>query len=90
MRNFLSERRRRVVLNGQVFIWTNVTAGVLQGSIIGSLFFLIYIKDLFEGRSTNGKLFIDDASLFSVIHDSHTFANDLNNDLEMIHNWAFQ
>ena len=52
--------------------------------------FLICINDLSEGLSTNAKLFADDTSLFSVIHDSQTSANVLNKDLEMIHNWAFQ
>ena len=36
------------------------------------------------------KLFPDDTSLFSVIRNSQTSANDVNKDLEMIHNWAFQ
>ena len=89
MCDFLSERRQRVVLDGQVFTWTNVTAGVPQGSILGPLF-LIFINDLPEGLSTNAKLFADDASLFFVFHDSQTSANDLNKDLEIIHNWAFQ
>ena len=52
--------------------------------------FLIYINDLSEGLSTNAKLFADDTSLFSVLHDSQNSANVLNKDLEMIHNWAFQ
>ena len=90
MRDFLNERRQRVVLNGQASTWTNVTTGVPQGSILGPLLFLIYINDLSEGLSTNTKLFADDTSLFSVIHDSQTSANVLNKDLEMIHNWAFQ
>ena len=89
-RDFLSEKRQRVVLNGQASKWTNVTAGVPQGSILGPLLFLIYINDFSAGLSTNAKLFADDTSLFSVIHDSQTSANVLNKDLEMIHNWAFQ
>ena len=90
MRDFLSERRQRVVLNGQASTWTNITAGVPQGSILGPLLFLIYINDLSEGLSTNAKLFVDDTSLFSVIHDSQTSASILNKDLKMIHNWTFQ
>ena len=66
----------------------NVNAGVLQGSILGSLLFLIYINDLTEGRSSNAKLFADDTSLFSVIHDIQTSANSLSKDLERINNWA--
>ena len=78
--DFLSERRQRVVLNGQASAWTNVTAGVLQGSILGPLLFLLYTNDNSEGRSTNAKLFADDTSLFSVIHDNQTSANVLNKD----------
>ena len=59
LRNFLSERRQRVVLNGQASIWKNVTAEVPQGSIVGPLFFLVYINDLSKGVSTNAKLFAD-------------------------------
>ena len=52
--------------------------------------FLIYINDLTEDLSTNAKLFADDTSLFSVIHDIQTSANNLNKDLERISNWATQ
>ena len=54
------------------------------------LLFLIYVNDFSEGLSMNSKLFADNTSLFSVIHNSQTSANDLNEDLEMIHNWVFQ
>ena len=51
---------------------------------------MIYINDLTEALTTNVKLFADDTSLFSVVHDTQTSANDLNKDLELINNWAFQ
>ena len=90
LEDFLKERKQRVLLNGQVSTWKNINAGVPQGSILGSWLFLIYINDLTEGLKTNVKLFADHTSLFSVVHDTQASANDLNKDLEIINNWAFQ
>ena len=85
---FLNSRKQRVVLNGQCSDWQNVFAGVPQGSILGPLFFLIYINDLPDGLITNAKLFADDTALFSIVQDSLQSASDLNNDLKKIHDWA--
>ena len=79
-----------IVLNGQHSSWTNVEAGFPQGSILGPLFFLIYINGLSDDLTANPKLFADDTSLFSVIQNINSTANDLNSDLMKISKWAFQ
>ena len=87
--DFLRNRKQRVTLNGQSSSWTNVNAGIPQGSILGPLLFLIYINDLSDGLSSNAKLFADDTSLFLVVHGINTSATELNIDLKN-NDWAFQ
>ena len=88
--SFLSNRFQRVVLNGQSSSWAPVCAGVPQGSILGPLFFLIYINDLSKDISSTVKLFADDTSIFSVVDDVNVSVVQLNNDLLKISKWAYQ
>ena len=78
------------MLNGQNSPWSDVFAGVPQGSILGPLLFLIYINDLPDGLHCSPKLFADDTSLFSTVYDINDATTDLNNDLVKITRWAFQ
>ena len=71
-----------MVLKGQLSSWRDEKEGVPQGSILGPLLFLVYINDLINGLKSNPKLFADDASLFSVIHDVKSSQIDLNEDLD--------
>ena len=90
LNDFLTNRKQRVVLNGQCSSWVDIRAGVPQGSIPGPLLFLIYVNDLPNGLKSECKLFADDTSLFSVAHDLNTSASDIDNDLKLISDWAFQ
>ena len=88
--DFLRNRQQRVVLNGNCSGWSSVTDGVPQGSVLGPLFFLVYINDLVDNISSDAKLFADDTSLFTVVYDIDVAADKLNRDLEVISNWAHQ
>ena len=75
LKDFLSDRKQRVVLNGQCSSWADIRAGVPQGSILGLLLFLIYVNELSIDIKSKCKLFADDTSLYSVVHDVDTSAN---------------
>ena len=87
---FLSNRYQRIVLNDQVSSWTSVKTGVSQGSILGTLFFDIYISDLSDNSKSAVKLFADDTSMFHVVKDPNTSAKILNHNLTRISEWAYR
>ena len=72
-----------MVVHGGTSDWLTVTSGVPQGSILGPLFFIIYINDLPGVVSDGNKivLYADDSKLYKVIHSVHAqecFQWDLN------------
>ena len=84
IQDFLHERKQPVVLNGQSSNWSAVSAGVPQGSVLGPLFFFVYINDHPENLSCGVKLFADDTSLFSIVKNELSTGLDLNKDLEKV------
>ena len=88
--SFLSNRCQRVILNGQSSKWSPIKAGVPQRSILGPLFFLVYINYLPKGLLCNAKLFADDTSIFSVVKDHLKTTKKLSEDLSKIFQWAYQ
>ena len=86
---YLLNQQQCVVLNGKTSVWSYISAGVPQGSVLRPLF-SVYINDLVDDISSDAKLFADDTSLFTVIYDEITSANQLSRDLKVISEWAHQ
>ena len=62
---WLTDRRQRVVVDGEVSSWKSVLSGVPQGSVLGPILFLVYINDLEEGVTGKILKFADDTKLFT-------------------------
>ena len=87
---FWESRFQRVALNVQASELLPVQAGVPQGSISRSIFFLVYINDLSIDIISTVKLFTDDTSPFSITNDTMTTTYELNKDLQKAAEWAYQ
>jgi hypothetical protein len=89
LKDYLTDRQQRVLVNGQSSSWGNIKAGVPQGSVLGPLLFLIFINDLTDTiKHRKIRLFADDTCLFIEVDDPDTTADLINEDLDNIQEWA--
>ena len=66
------------MLNGFSADYSTIESGVPQGSVLGPLWNLMW------------HLFADDIMLFSVVNDPVISADELNHDLKVLNQWAYQ
>ena len=77
---YLTERSQVVRVNGEISNSEKVTSDVSQGSILGPLFFLVFINDLPDKCNTViPLLFPDDAKFISINFGRDEFQKDLDN-----------
>ena len=78
--HYLTSRSQKVVINGISSFLRYLPTGVPQGSILGSLLFLIYINDIINDLQCNDNLFANDTSI-QKCPDSHDDLKVINDDL---------
>ncbi|KAF2353133.1 Reverse transcriptase domain [Trinorchestia longiramus] len=90
IRNWLTGRTQRVVIHDETSDPALVTSGVPQGSVLGSLLFIIYINDLDVGIISKINKFADDTKLCHRAFtetDRATIQSDLNRLLQWTETW---
>ena len=87
IKNFLWERKQKVVLNGSHSEWTDVTSGIPQGSVLGPILFTIYINDLPDVVQNVVKLFADDTKLYATVNNTND-ERKLQGDINRLMQWV--
>jgi len=86
-RNFLTNRKQWVLIRGSYSDWSPVISGVLEGSILGPIMFLIYVNDIPNIVTTTAKLFADDTKIYRQINNVED-SIALQSDLTTLDLWA--
>ncbi|XP_065645807.1 uncharacterized protein LOC136076261 [Hydra vulgaris] len=87
LKDFLENRKQRVVLGNFASEWMDVQSGVPQGSVIGPLLFLLFINDMPELVKNSCKLFADDSQLVVKIK-TVTDLGFVQKDIDILCDWS--
>ena len=88
-KDYLTNRRQRVVVDGHVSSWSLVQQGVPQGSLLGPLLFSIYTNDMPSCVSTSSiNMYADDTALYASDSNAIVAAKRVTDDLSAIHSWC--
>jgi len=87
--SFLTSRIQRVATGGHVSEWQTVLSGVIQGSVLGPLLFIIYINDFMEGMKSVVYHYADDTSILSSHPPNQPVdVTQLQSDLDRVTQWS--
>ena len=87
IKEWLHNRKQRVILNGHKSEWQSVKSGVPQGSVLGPLLFLMYINDLEKNIKCKVSKFADDTKIAASVKNVKG-CFDLQRELNKILGWA--
>ena len=88
LRSYLCERNQKVTINGISSESRAIHHGVPQGSVLGPIFFLLYINDLHNCiKHSTTFHFADDTNLLNISCNYKTLKKEVNKDLKLLVQW---
>lgn len=86
--SYLQNRQQRVIVNGTYSDLCEVTTGVPQGTVLGPLFFILFINDMLSMLPEDALLsFADDTAVISTDKTWSLVENRMNDYLNLIYKW---
>ena len=84
-----TNRHQQTKIGDKLSKWQKISAGVSQSSILGNLFFNIFINDLFLFTKTTALCnYADDNIMYSLDKNSNTVISRLRYDFAIISQWV--
>ena len=86
IKNFLHNRKQQVLIQETASEESKVLSGSIQGSVLGPVLFLMYIRDIYELVTSNTKIFVDDKKIKDSIKNE-TDVEKLQENLDKLFEW---
>lgn len=89
LKHYLKDRQQRILVNGTMSNFKDISFGVPQGSCLGPLLFLTYINDItkyVDEKALN--LYADDTALIAVKKNKQLLENSLQNYANSLDKWC--
>ena len=80
---------RRSDVDDEISEKTSVTSGVLQGSVVGHIPFLVFINDMPGVAESTCRLLADNSIIYTTVNDNKDSAI-LQADLDWLHTWKLE
>ena len=86
---FLENRRQQIIIEETKSEKSDVRSGAIQGSVLGPIFFLMFISDITTDIPSSLKVFVDDAKIKEAIEDEEG-AEKLQQSLDRLYEWELE
>jgi hypothetical protein len=83
-KSYLSERKQKVDINGNLSNSQDLKISVLQGTILGPILFLCYINDLPQATNLLSRLFANDTACTASHSNLDTLINLANTEIQKL------